>query len=278
MKPGSKAWKNFMSKLYGFGAAIVIVGAMFKIEHWPGASLFLIIGLSTEALIFVFSSFEPLHEDPDWSLVYPELALPEENKKSLKEQMKKDAAAGSRSNVTGGGSGGGSGTSQQLDKMLEEAKVDSELIASLGEGMRTFSQNARQLGETADAASAASDYASSLRNASGKVAGLADTYAQVSEGLTGLAEQAKSGESTGAHLQKMSENLASLNNMYELQLNEMSQTRALYADMHHLVTNLSESVEDTKRYKENIAELANNLKSLNTVYANMLNAMGTARQ
>ncbi len=272
MKPGSKAWKNFMSKLYGLGAAVVIIGAMFKIEHWPGASLFLIVGLSAEALIFIFSAFEPLHEDPDWSLVYPELALPEEGKKNLKESNKGKIAGGS-----GVGAAGGS-MSQALDKMLDEAKVDPELIASLGEGMRTFSQNAKQLGETADAAAAASDYASSLRTASGKVSSLADTYAQVSESLTGMAEQAQSGATTGAHLAKMSENLAALNNMYELQLSEMAQTRALYADMHSLVSNLSESVEDTKRYKENISELANNLKSLNTVYANMLNAMGTARQ
>jgi len=272
MKPGSKAWKNFMSKLYGMGAAVVIIGAMFKIEHWPGASLFLIIGLSTEALIFIFSSFEPIHEDPDWSLVYPELSLPEEGKKSLKESNKGKVAGGA-----GSGAAGGS-VSQQLDKMLEEAKVDPELIASLGEGMKTFSQNAKQLGETTDAAAAASEYATSLRSASGKVSSLADTYAQVSESLTGMAEQAKSGETTGAHLQKMSENLAALNNMYELQLKEMSATRELYADMHSLVQNLSESVDDTKRYKENISELASNLKSLNTVYANMLNAMGTARQ
>jgi gliding motility-associated protein GldL len=273
MKPGSKAWKNFMSKLYGLGAAVVIIGAMFKIEHWPGASLFLIIGLSAEALIFIFSAFEPLHEDPDWSLVYPELALPEEGKKSLKESNKGKIAGG-----TGGGSTGGGSMSQALDKMLDEAKVDPELIASLGEGMRTFSQNAKQLGETADAAAAASDYASSLRTASGRVSSLADTYAQVSESLTGMAEQAQNGATTGAHLAKMSENLAALNNMYELQLSEMAQTRSLYADMHSLVSNLSDSVEDTKRYKENISELANNLKSLNTVYANMLNAMGTARQ
>lgn len=271
MKPGSKAWKNFMSKLYGIGAAVVIFGAMFKIEHWPGASLLLIVGLSTEALIFIFSAFEPLHEDPDWSLVYPELSLPEESKKSLKESNK--------GKVAGGGSGAAGGSvSQQLDKMLEEAKVDPELIASLGEGMKTFSQNAKQLGETTDAAAAASEYATSLRAATGKVSSLADSYAQVSESLTGMAEQAKSGETTGAHLQKMSENLAALNNMYELQLKEMTSTRELYVDMHNLVQNLSESVEDTKLYKENISELANNLKSLNTVYANMLNAMGTARQ
>lgn len=274
MKPGSKAWKNFMSKLYGIGAAVVIFGAMFKIEHWPGASLLLIVGLSTEALIFIFSAFEPIHEDPDWSLVYPELSLPEESKKSLKESNKGKVAGGG----SGSGSAAGGSMSQQLDKMLEEAKVDPELIASLGEGMKTFSQNAKQLGETTDAAAAASEYASSLRSASGKVSNLADAYAQVSESLTGMAEQAKSGETTGAHLQKMSENLAALNNMYELQLKEMSSTRELYADMHSLVQNLSESVDDTKRYKENISELANNLKSLNTVYANMLNAMGTARQ
>jgi len=78
MKPGSKAWKNFMAKLYGIGAAVVIIGAMFKIQHWPFASLLLVVGLSTEAVIFFFSAFEPLHEEPDWSLVYPELATPED--------------------------------------------------------------------------------------------------------------------------------------------------------------------------------------------------------
>jgi gliding motility-associated protein GldL len=83
MKPGSKAWKKFMAKLYGIGAAVVIIGAMFKIQHWPFASLLLVVGLSTEAVIFFFSAFEPLHEEPDWSLVYPELAMPEEAKHSL---------------------------------------------------------------------------------------------------------------------------------------------------------------------------------------------------
>ena len=67
MKPGSKGWKKFMAKLYGIGASIVIVGALFKIMHWPGSGALLTIGLLTEAVIFFFSAFEPLHEDPDWS-------------------------------------------------------------------------------------------------------------------------------------------------------------------------------------------------------------------
>lgn len=267
MKPGSKAWKKFMAKLYGIGAAVVIIGAMFKIQHWPGASAFLVAGLTTEAIIFFFSAFEPLHEEPDWSLVYPELALPDEAKKSLKETNKGKNAPGK-----------GGSLSQQLDNMLTEAKIEPELIASLGDGLRTFSTSAKDLVQVTDAAAASTDYASSLRNASGKVSQLADTYAAASESLTGITSHAEDSKSAGLHLQKMSDNLSALNNMYELQLTELERSRAMFGDMTALVKNLSESVEDTKVYKENIAELAQNLKSLNTVYANMLNAMGTARQ
>lgn len=269
MKPGSKAWKNFMAKLYGIGAAVVIIGAMFKIQHWPFASLFLVLGLSTEAVIFFFSAFEPIHEDPDWSLVYPELALPDDAKKNLLESNR---SVGSHKGS------GGSGVSQQLDNVLSEAKIDSDLISSLGEGMRTFSSNAKQMSDVTSAASASTDYASSLKDASDKVSKLANTYEMASETLTGLTSHAAEGQAAGAHLQKMSENLSALNAMYESQLTEMERTRVMFADMSSLVKNLSDSVEDTKIYKENISELAKNLKSLNTIYSNMLNAMGSGRQ
>jgi len=257
-----------MAKLYGIGAAVVIIGAMFKIQHWPFASLLLVVGLSTEAVIFFFSAFEPLHEEPDWSLVYPELAMPEEAKHSLKEQNKK----GSKANI-----GGGTVTAQ-LDNMLAEAKIEPELIASLGDGMRAFSSQAKDLSDISAPATASKEYASTLKTATEKVSNLADTYAAASESLTGLSDQAKNGQTAGVHLQKMTENLQSLNSMYELQLQELEKTRNMYGNMNELVKNLADSVEDTKQYKENISELSRNLKSLNTVYANMLNAMGTARQ
>ena len=69
----TRGYKLFMAKLYGWGASVVILGALFKIQHYPGAGLMLICGLSTEAIIFFFSAFEPPHVEPDWSLVYPEL-------------------------------------------------------------------------------------------------------------------------------------------------------------------------------------------------------------
>jgi gliding motility-associated protein GldL len=69
-----RVYKNFMSKVYGWGAAVVILGALFKINHYTGADIMLILGLCTESVIFFFSAFEPPHVEPDWSLVYPELA------------------------------------------------------------------------------------------------------------------------------------------------------------------------------------------------------------
>jgi len=254
MKPGSKKWKNFMAKLYGIGAAIVIVGAMFKIQHWPGASAMLVAGLTIEALIFFFSAFEPIHEEPDWSLVYPELASGEQRE-------------------AGHGGGGNQSLTQQLDGMLMEAKIGPDLLESLGEGMRTLSTQASQLNDISDASVATKEYSESLRGASTKVSELADTYVMASESLTGLKDSQEAGAAAGEHLQKMTENLASLNNMYELQLSELEKSRQMYAGMSDLVSNLNDSVEDTKLYKENISALAKNLESLNRVYSNMLNAM-----
>ena len=70
----SRGYRNFMAKLYGWGASVVIIGALFKINHYTGADTMLIIGLGTESLIFFFSAFEAPHVEPDWSLVYPQLS------------------------------------------------------------------------------------------------------------------------------------------------------------------------------------------------------------
>ncbi len=259
MKPGSKKWKNFMAKLYGWGAALVIVGALFKIEHWPFASAFLVIGLSTEAVIFFFSAFEPPHEDPDWSLVYPELATGDhaEGDDFRKEDQR---------SVT-----------EQLDSMLESAKIEPELIASLGDGMRSLSDQARQMGAITGAAAATSEYADSLKGASARVSELSDSYAKASESLVGLTNNVDAGRNAGDSLQKMSENLSALNEMYEMQLRgsreKLEAANQMFEGMGEMLTNLKNSVDDTKRYKENISELSDNLAKLNTVYGNMLNAM-----
>jgi len=203
----AKWYKSMMPKLYGWGAALVIVGALFKIEHLPGASTMLILGLSTEAIIFFFSAFEKPHEEIDWSLVYPELAHME------------DPNAAKR-------------PAQQLDDALAKAKIDNELIESLNEGLRSFGESARQLNETVTAASGISEYNS-----------------QIQEGV---------------------KNMNAMNSLYELQLQTSSQQMEATT---LFLQNLQSSVDDSKRFQEQVSSLADNLEQLNKVYGNMLNAM-----
>ena len=250
MKPGSKGWKNLMSKLYGIGASIVIVGALFKIQHWEGASEMLILGLGTEAVIFFFSAFEPIpHDDPDWTLVYPQLATGPDAKTAV----------------------------QQLDNLLEDASIDSKLLKNLGDGMKNLGDQANKMSEMADAAGATQEFSDSLVKASNRVNQMADTYEGVSNSLTGLVGSQDASTNASDNLQRMNTNLDSLNSMYEMQLEQLKENKALFDGMGELIKTLNDSVEDTRAYKEHIAELAQNLATLNTVYGNMLNAMGGSR-
>lgn len=270
MKPGSKGWKKFMAKLYGFGAAVVIVGALFKIQHWPGASPMLILGLGTEALIFIFSAFEPIHEDPNWELVYPELAL------GHSDDLDHDSLP-----ATGGRGGRGNGLTDQLDKMLEEAKIDGALLERLGDGMRTLGDNAAQLKSVSSAAAATDSYVSSLQAASDKVQTLSEAYERASVSISGMTSSTAEGESFGEQMQKVSKNLSALNNVYELQLKgssaHLEATEKFQAQVTDMMKNLSDSAEDTRMYKENMAMLSKNLTDLNNVYGNMLKAMTITR-
>ena len=115
-------FSTIMPKVYGIGAAVVIVGALFKIQHYEGAGIMLGVGLTVEAIIFFLSAFEPKHPEPEWSRVYPELADDYEGPAGAKAIPKQ---------------AGGSAT-QQLDQMLDKAKVGPELIESLGKGMKSI--------------------------------------------------------------------------------------------------------------------------------------------
>jgi gliding motility-associated protein GldL len=258
---GGKKWKSFMAKLYGFGAAIVIVGAMFKIMHWPGAGPMLVVGLSTEAVIFFFSAFEPPHEEVDWSLVYPELAGMHDEEGAETKAIEEDKGS----------------LTEQLDNMLEEAKIGPELIQSLGDGMRSLSDQAGKLNNITDASVATNEYVSSVKSAAKNVDNLSGAYSKAAESLMGLAVTGEDSASLGDQIVKVSKNLSALNASYELQLqgsnDHLKATTKFYTGLEDLMKNLNDSVDDTKRYKEQIAQLSTNLESLNTIYGNMLTAM-----
>ncbi|MFT4857668.1 MAG: gliding motility-associated protein GldL, partial [Planctomycetota bacterium] len=140
-------YTNIMPKVYGIGAAVVILGAMFKILDWQFANIMIGVGLSTEALIFFLSAFEPKSEEVDWSKVYPELAGDVPGAKKTVKAIAVD------------------NTSQKLDEMLANAKVGPELIESLGKGMQNLASSAEKMGNLADASVATNEYATNVRTA-----------------------------------------------------------------------------------------------------------------
>lgn len=277
MVPGSLKWKTFMKYFYGYGAAVVILGALFKIMHWPGASIMLVTGLLVEVAIFIMSSFEPLPHDYHWDLVYPELAEVhepgdgEDDLHGLVEEGHKEHDKPAHE----------TGLTQQLDSMLAEAKIDSELLESLASGMRSLGENANSLQGISSAVSATDSYVSSLQAASDKVSSLSDAYERASLAIYGMTSTSQEGESFGEQMQKVSRNLAALNNVYELQLKgssaHLEATEKFQSQVTEMMQNLSASTEDTRLYRENMAMLSKNLTDLNNVYGNMLKAMTITR-
>jgi len=269
-RPGSKSWKAFMGKLYGLGGAVVIVGALFKIQHYPGAGVMLVVGLSVEALIFTFSAFEPLHEDPNWALVYPELAQHDDEHHEGEEgdemAIEEHTSHNNELPIT-----------EQLDNMLEEAKIGPELIESLGAGLRTLSDNATKLSDISDASVATNEYVTSVRSAATNVSQLSENYSKASESLASISLSSEDGANYASELKSVSSKLTELNSIYDAQLQgsreQMESTKQFYGGINELMANLQASVEDTKQYKQNISELSSNLSQLNRIYGNMLQAM-----
>lgn len=274
-----------MAKLYGFGAAVVIVGALFKIQHWPGAGIMLIIGLGTEAVIFFFSAFEPLHEEVDWTLVYPELAGINDEDAMRDHEL---AAGRVEDPLT-----------NQLDRMLEDAKIGPELLESLGQGFQRLTESTQKLGDIADASVASKEFSDNMSKASGTVTALSEAYERANESVSSSVDQLanaygrasktletfavanEESQNYSEQLGKISKNLSALNAAYELQLQGSNEhlraTNSLYEGIGKVLGNLNDSLNDTQRYRNEISSLASNLEQLNTVYGNMLTAMSIRR-
>lgn len=271
----SKGFKTFMSRLYGWGASIVILGALFKINHYPGADWMLVIGLGTESIIFFFSAFETPPVDPDWSLVYPELAHlynPETN--AIKPSARQLSKQGS--------------LTQELDKMLDEAKIGPELIQSLGDGLRKFSDNTTHLAKVSTAAVATDEFMDSMKNASASVNKLSEASGKTSEMLEQDAEATKE---FVTNVRSASQKVADLSNVYSeasesmkselnttgefaqavkqatLSANELAKHYTLSAEQ---LTRSADMLDlkqiDGEEYNVQLKKISGNLSALNTVY------------
>ena len=318
----SKAYKETTAKLYGMGAAVVIVGALFKINHWPGAGPMLIVGMGIEALIFFASAFEPLHVTYDWSLVYPELAGMDDAHHGAEKKEKKDKKKDKKAEATQGADGvqvvggvvggttivGGLSGTQELDKMLADAKIGPELIESLGKGLQNLSTTTAGLNNIAGAAAASEKFTTNINVASESVVELSSAYRKTADNLNkdllvsgeylSSVQEATSAVSTLANIYKetantlsigdasyldelktMASSLSSINALYEMQIQnsstQLEATKAVQERIDNLVVNFADTAENVLRYKEQVNALSKKVGALNDIYGNMLAAMQT---
>ena len=234
----SKKYKNFMAKVYGIGASIVLVGALFKLTHmslfgWSGAAnTMLTLGLLTEAVIFFFSAFEPAHLEPDWSLVYPELwdLYHGDDDKASKPK------AGVRSN---NGNISGDAITEQFNAMFEKANINAATMEKLSQGLNRLSDNASKIADVSEAVAATSNYTKAMNKAS-------ETAMELD-----------------AQMSKTATNAA----MFSDTSKKMNDTMALY------IEKVNASASSTDNLNHQLNDLSKRMTAMNTVYGNMLNAM-----
>ena len=207
--------KKAMNFAYGMGAAVVIVGALFKIIHFElgplTGNVMLTIGLVTEALIFALSAFEPVDNELDWSLVYPELAGGEAKARKVKTEDATDAQGL---------------LSQKLDAMLKEAKVDAALMTSLGDSIKNFEGAAKAISPTVDAVASTKKYSEEMTKASSHLETLNSLYSVQVQSAERNAqindEVAANNLKLKDQMQSLTSNLSTLNNVYGGMLSAMS--------------------------------------------------------
>jgi gliding motility-associated protein GldL len=199
----SKSTKKIFNMAYGIGAAIVIVGALFKIQHWPYGSLILTIGMVVEAIVFFISAFDAVEEDLDWTKVYPELG-----------------------DADGEGAGVNGMLSQKLDNLLQEAQVDTELMTNLGNSIKSFHTAAEGLSVASESISSTVRYNEQVELAATQMESLNGLYQVQMENSNKQTElnnsMIENSELLKEQMESLASNLSSLNGVYGGMLSAMS--------------------------------------------------------
>ena len=277
----SKGYKTFMAYLYGWGASVVIVGALFKIMHWPGANIMLILGMGVEGVIFFLSAFEPPHKEWDWSLVYPELAgMIDEAALNGEVEYDENGNPIEKPAVSA------DPLTAKLDKMLEDAHISPELIDRLGQGMQNLADSANSMNNMANVTAATDKFVSNMDGVASQAGRLLESMQGAPEAISTLSTiyqetaQSLNGEvSYVEEMKKMSASLSSINAMYEMQINnastQMNINKEFEEKMGTMLANFTNSAEGIMKYKEQVDALTRKVAELNNVYGNMLAAMQT---
>lgn len=260
----TNAGKYVKNLIIGIGAAVVLLGALFKLQHWPGASIMLTAGMVTEAFIFALLGVLPPHKDYYWERFYPNI---DENPhvEAYKKGTKFDSAAGK---VSPGAS---------LDKMMEEAQITPANIRKLGDNFQRFGSVVEQIKDISDVTAATSEYSQSARDAANALGEMKNTFVGASNTMASFNNAAEDTAKFHEQVTVLSRNLGSLNQIYEVELqdanNHLKAMNKFYSNLVNASDAMASSAQDAVAAKEQIALLSQNLSTLNQIYGNMLSAM-----
>ena len=234
------AWiqnEDNMNVIYGLGAAVVILGALFKLQGWPGANIMLIVGLGVEALIFVLSAFDPpTSHDWDWSKVYPQL------------------------------SPDGSTSASQVGNIMKEAQLDSSVLKSVGDGMKKMAAQANNINDLAGASIAAKAYEESIKGATKSLNSVNESYSAISATAKDLADSSSSVKEAVGLTQEYKDNLKSASVSLGAIVTASGQITETAA-------NMSKAQDDAVKLQKELHDLTENLSKLNKIYVGMYDAM-----
>lgn len=251
-------------KIISVGASVVILGALFKLMHWPGAGYMLIAGLGTEALIFFITAFAPIeapHEQPDWNKLVDVLSSAQPGGQALDKNVAAKLAA--------------------LEAQLAD-KIQPQMIDQFGQGLKKLAENVDKMTKLGDAAVATADYAKNVKLAANQVAEMNKSYSVAIEAVGSMAEASKDAKAYHAQIQALTKTLASLNTAYEMELQDSKKyieaLNKYYGSISTAMQNVADASKDTEQFKVQLANLTGNLTALNKVYGAMLTAMKGAAQ
>ncbi|MEE3999765.1 gliding motility protein GldL [Tenacibaculum sp. FZY0031] len=208
----SKSTKKMFNMAYGLGAAVVIIGALFKILHWPFGNEVLMVGMIVEAAVFALSAFEAVEDDLDWTKVYPELA----DGQSLGNKKGKEASPEEAQSML----------SQKLDNILSEAKLDAQLVSRLGDSIKNFQGAVEPLASASQSISATNSYNEQMSRAAAQMESLNSLYQTQVENASKQADlnsaMVENSQRLQEQMQSLATNLSSLNGVYGGMLTAMS--------------------------------------------------------
>ncbi len=249
----SRRWRSSMNFLYSIGASIVLLGALFKLQHWPYANIILPIGMLTEVVIFFFSAFEPSVEIPDWSKVYPQL---KENYSIEDDEFQLPVAK-----------------PFSIENFFEKAEISPDLLAKIKKGLQDLSTTASGIADISSATLATDEYVRSLSEASESVTTLKDINSRASHSIErSTNDLVHSYDQSSQILGDSSKNLAHTFNDSSRKINEQL---ALSGDkLAQSYKSFTESVnkdlitlnDHSKTYTAGLSSINTSLSALNSSY------------